>query len=109
MNGTEGNVIGYIVAIVGLIISVLTFYFAVKERHTKSAAEQAGIGIKLDALTKTIDEIKMTVEELRKGHIDHQASITKLETKVTGLEGRVKRVESNLKELEQRVHNFHTN
>lgn len=101
--------ITYIVPIVAMAIGIFTYYNAVKERHTKSAAEQAGIGVKLDALTKALDEIKATVEELRKGQHENQEDITKLETKVTGLEGRVKRVEINLKDLEQKVHSFHTN
>lgn len=102
-------IVMYVVPIIGMIVAVFTFYHSVKERHAKSAAEQAEIGIKLDNNTKTLEEVKVNVEELRKGYQENKSDITKLETKVTGLEGRVKRVENNLRDLEQRVHNFHTN
>lgn len=100
--------IAYGIPVVALIISIFTYYAAVRERHNKSAAEQAEIGVKLDTTIKTLDEIKGTVDILRTGYSLHETSITKLETKVTGLEGRVKRVEANLKELETKVHGFHT-
>lgn len=103
------SAIMYFVPLIALVISIVTFTNAVKERHGKSAAEQAGISIKLDTLSKTIDDIKKSIDDLRSGQHKHESAITKLETKVTGLEGRVKRVETNLKDLEQRVHSFHSN
>lgn len=102
------QIIAYGIPVIALIISIFTYYAAVRERHNKSAAEQAEIGVKLDTTIKTLDEIKGTVDILRAGYSSHETTITKLETKVTGLEGRVKRVEANLKELETKVHDFHT-
>lgn len=112
-NGITGealiSVIGMVIGVGSLIVSILVFNASVKERHSKSAAEQAEIAIKLETFTKTLDEIKDTVEDLRTDRAEDHAAIATLETKYTGLEGRVDSVETDLKELRRKMHDLHSN
>lgn len=103
------SIVSYVISAVMLIVSILTFVNASRERHEKSAAEQAQIAVKLESLETTLTDVKATVDELRGGHHENRVDIGKLDTRVTGLEGRIKKAENNLKDLEQRVHDFHTN
>ena len=111
-NGITGetliSIIGMVVGVGSLIVSVLVFNASVKERHSKSAAEQAEIAVKLETFTKTLDEVKDTIEEIRNDRVKDHAELTKLESRFTGLEGRVKRVETDLRELRCKVHDLHT-
>lgn len=102
------NAITFVVPLIMLIVSLFTFASASKERHTKSAAEQAEIGIKLDNNLKALEEIKGTIKDLTDGFNDHGKAITQLDTRVNGLEGRIKKLEIALKTLEDKVHAYHT-
>lgn len=102
------NALIYCVPLVALIVSVLTFVNASKERHAKSAAEQAKIGIKLDNNAKTLNEIKGTVDDLRDGYHKNHEAIVELDTKIGILEDRVRKVEGEIRDLEGKVHQFHT-
>lgn len=102
------NAVVYIVPVLALIVSVITFFNASRERHSKSAAEQAKIGVKLDNNSATLNDIKGTVDVLRDGYNKNHAAIEKLDTKIGGLEIRVDKVEQDIKELENKVHLYHT-
>lgn len=102
------NAVIYIVPLIALIVSILTFVNASKERHAKSAAESAKLGLKMDNNAETLGEIKVTVDDLRDGYHENHEAIERVETKIEGLEGRVDKVEQEIKDLENRVHSFHT-
>lgn len=102
------NAVIYIVPLIALIVSIFTFVNASRERHAKSAAEQAEIGIKLDNNAETLGEIKTTVDDLRDGYHENHEAIEKLDTKIGTLENRVETVEKDIKRLEDKVHLFHT-
>lgn len=102
------NAVIYIVPLVALIVSILTFVNASKERHAKSAAESAKLGMKMDNNAETLGEIKETVDDLRDGYHENHEAIKELDTKIDGLEKRVDTVEGEIKRLESRVHSLHT-
>lgn len=102
------SIVSIVISAIMLIVSVLTFTNASKQRHEKSAAEQAQISIKLDSTLERLVKIENTLEEMRDGLHENEVAIEKLETRVTGLEGRVKKIETNLKTLENNVHNYHS-
>lgn len=102
------NAVVYIVPLIALIVSIFTFINASKERHAKSAAEQAEIGIKLDNNAKTLGEVKDTVDDLRNGYHENHEAIERLDTKIDNLEDRVDKVETEIRQLEDKVHSFHS-
>lgn len=101
------SIVSYIISAVMLIVSILTFVNASRERHEKSAAEQAQIIVKLESLETTLTDVKETVDELRGGLHDNRVDIEKLETRVTGAEGRIKKVETKISEIEGMMHAYH--
>lgn len=103
------NAVIYIVPLIALIVSIMTFVNASKERHAKSAVESAKLGIKLDNNTKTLGDIKVTVDDLSDGYHENHEAIKELDTKIGNLETRVDTVEEDIKRLEDKVHMFHTN
>lgn len=102
------NAVVYIVPLIALIVSIFTFINASRERHAKSAAEQAEIGIKLDNNAKTLGEVKDTVDDLRNGYHENHEAIERLDTKIDNLEDRVDKVETEIRQLEDKVHSFHS-
>lgn len=102
------SIVSYVISAVMLIVSILTFVNASRERHEKSAAEQAQIAVKLESLETTLTDVKATVDELRDGYHENHVAIEKLETRVTGIEGRIKKAETKLGELESKMHDYHT-
>lgn len=86
-------VISLSVTVVGMIISILTFNHAVKERHGKTAAETAGIGLKVDALQKSLDKFEKKIDKIEEGFQATKTDIAKLETRIDGLEKRVTHLE----------------
>lgn len=102
------NALIYCVPLVALIVSILTFINASRERHAKSAAESARLGIKLDNNSETLGEIKTTVDDLRDGYHENHEAIVELDTKIGNLEKRVDAVEKDLKDIEDKVHQFHS-
>lgn len=101
------NAVVFCVPLITLIVAVITFTNASKERHSKSAAEQAEIGIKLDENGKTLANMQGRLDTLLEGYHENHSSIMQLETRVTGIEGRVDKVENDLSALENKVQDYH--
>lgn len=101
------SIVSYVISAVMLIVSILTFVNASRERHEKSAAEQAQIAVKLESLETTLTDVKATVDELRGGHHENRVDIEKLDTRMTGLEGRIKKAEVKIVEIEGKMHDYH--
>lgn len=102
------NAVVFCVPLITLMVAVITFTNASKERHSKSAAEQAEIGIKLDENGKTLANMQERLDTLLEGYHENHSSIMQLETRVTGIEGRVKKVERDISTLEDKVQVYHT-
>lgn len=102
------NAVVFCVPLITLIVAIITFTNASKERHSKSAAEQAEIGLKLDENGKTLANVQGRLDTLLDGYYENHSSIMQLETRVTGIEGRVEKVERDLSTLEGKVQDYHT-
>lgn len=92
------QIIAYGIPVIALIISIFTYYAAVKERHHKSAAEAAGLKKDIESIKEDVTEIKDDLATLTERYHDNKESIIKLE-------GRVATCEAKIKDLEREVHN----
>lgn len=102
------NAVIFCVPLITLIVAIITFTNASKERHSKSSAEQAEIGLKLDDNGKRLADLQGRLDSLLEGYHENHGSIMQLETRVTGIEGRVKKVERDINYLENKVQDYHT-
>lgn len=97
----------YIVPVVALIVSIITFLCANRERHEKSAAEQAGIKANLDSIAKHVEDIDSRTETLVNGQAVTNQNVAALDTRVGALETRVDGLETRIMHTEDRINNLH--
>lgn len=83
-------------ALVGMIVTVLTFTRAVNERHSKSAAEAAGLKADIRLVHNDIDELKADLRTANDGYHENDRRIVELD-------GRVKRLEARINIIEKEV------
>lgn len=93
----------FAVPLITLIISLITFYATAKEKHAKSAAEQAQIAAKLDENSRTLNDMSEQMTKLIDGYHENHAAIVKLETRVEMLDGKVTDIESRIGAVETKI------
>lgn len=93
------NLAVYIVPVLALIISVITLMKASEERHDRSAAEQAGISLKLDSQSETLNKIEGQQVELLEGYHENHESIVQVKAEIDELKRRVNMLEKDVKNL----------
>ncbi len=101
------NAILYVIPAIMMIVSVMTFYSASKQRHEKSAAEQAQISAKLDSNSQHLADIQVQLQKLVTGFEENKASISALESHILGLEKRFDNVEGRVTQLEHDMRVLH--
>lgn len=98
-NGTDVNsmlaMLIYIVPLIALVISVLTFTNAVKERHGRTAAEAVSLKKDIELLTEKVSDLERQLYEAIGGYHKNDKRITTLETKMTSIEKRVSVLEGH--------------
>ena len=98
------GLISICISAIVMVVSVLTFNAAVKERHTKSAAVSAEIASSLKFLQDLVEELDKKIDRLQEQYHDNDKRIealeTKVETRLTGIDARIKRVEGRIDRLE---------
>ncbi len=87
------NSLVYIVPLVSLTISVVTFSNAAKERTAKTAMEAAEVKAELHTLSEQVEELKEMNSEVSKGYHNNDKRIEVVETRLHALEKRVLRLE----------------
>lgn len=85
-------------SLVGMIVTVITFTRAVNERHSKSAAEAAGLKADIRMVHNDIDELKADLKTANNGYHEN-------DRRIVSLDGRVKRLEARIQQIEEEVHN----
>lgn len=93
----------YCVPIIGLVVSGLTFYRSSRERHEKSAAEQAGISAKLDTIDSRLDSTDTHLKQLLQGQMKNTNDIVLIDGRVTALDTRVNGLETRISSAESRI------
>lgn len=85
-----------LISLIGMIVAVMTFNSAVKERHSKSAAETAQLKITVENLAYLVQELKGDIERIERGFHTDDKRITKLETRVENYEARIEVLEKEV-------------
>lgn len=91
------NAIVYLVPLVALIVSVVTFTNASKERHAKTASEAAELKAEIHMLTVQVEELKASYTDADTGYHKNVGRIIKLEEKVNTLWGKMARLEEEIR------------
>lgn len=91
------NSIVYIVPLLALMVSIMTFTNASKERHAKSASEAADIKAQLHLLTVQVEELKRSYNEADDGFHKNATRITKLEEQAKTLWNKMEALEKEVK------------
>ena len=84
----------YIVPLVTVTISIITFMNAVKERNERTAAEAVSLKKDIENLSIEVMELKKDIADAIKGYHNNDKRITTLEYEVKALNARVKGLES---------------
>lgn len=85
----------YIVPLVTVTISVITFNNAVKERHGRTAAEAVSLKKDIENLSNELKEMKRDIDDAINGYHTNDKRITTLEHEVKALNARVKVLEGH--------------
>lgn len=85
----------YIIPLITLVIAVLTFTNAVKERHGKTAAEAVEIKKDIEILTEKVSSLEEKLEDSQSGFHENKERISNLETRMESVEKRVKTLEGH--------------
>lgn len=96
---TGVNLLVYVVPVLALIVSIVTFFRASGERHAKSAAEIAQIAAKLDHNTFLLTEVKEQQQRLMTGYLENKADIAEIKGKVEAHETRIETLETEIHDL----------
>lgn len=111
MNGdsyiTALNVVIYIVPAVMMIVSILTFVASSRQRHEKSAAEQAQIGAKLDSNAQHLADIEIQLSKLVEGFQENKANIAALGADINAMGKRVDALEIRIRNIESDMRTLH--
>ena len=84
----------YIVPLVTVIISIVTFTNAVKERNARTAAEAVSLKKDIENLSIEVRDLKKDIADAIKGYHNNDKRITTLEYEFNALNARVKGLES---------------
>lgn len=87
------SLIIYIVPLLSLVVSVLTFSNAVKERNSKSAAEAVSLKKDIELLSEKVSSLEHQFTKVNNGYYSNDKRITTLEHDVRSLDHRVKYLE----------------
>lgn len=96
------------ISVISLIVSILVFMASSRQRHEKSAAEQAQISAKLDSNSQHLADIQVQLQKLISGFEENKASISALESHMRGLEKRFDNIEGRVTQLEHDIRILHT-
>lgn len=94
-------VVVYAVPIIGLIVSIFTFYSGVKQRTKADVAEMTAISVKLDHHTEKLERIETLYTSAVEEQHDHATRITRCETEIKNLKIRLTELDEELKQLER--------
>lgn len=84
----------YAIPLIGLIVAILTYTRAIKERDAKSAAELAALKLTVETMTSKIEKMQDKLDDVIKGNHNNEKNITELFTRVNALEARTKKLEA---------------
>lgn len=87
----------YLVPMLALIVSILTFINASKERHQKTAADAAELKADIKHLSTQVQEMKTRYEKAADGYHKVDGRLVALETQAKALEERMGKLEGVLK------------
>lgn len=90
------NALIYIVPLLALMVSIMTFTNASKERHAKTASEAAELKAELHTLTVRVEELKREYDEADDGFHENATRITKLEEQIKSLWRKMDVIEDKL-------------
>lgn len=91
------NAVIYIVPLAALIVSVITFTNASKERHAKTASEAAELKAEIHMLTVQVEELKASYTDADTHYHNNVGRIIKLEEKVYALQGKMAKLEEEIR------------
>lgn len=94
------NALIYIVPLLALMLSIMTFTNASKERHAKTASEAAELKAELHLLTVQVEELKREYDEADNGFHSNATRITKLEEQVKTLWNKMSAIEVKVNRTE---------
>lgn len=89
------SIIMALIALVGMMVSILTFNSAVKERHARSATDSAQIKAELKTLSAQVKELRDEVKKANEGYHRNSERITTLETRMDAVESRMEGLEAS--------------
>lgn len=91
------NSVVYIVPLLALMLSIVTFTNASKERHAKSASEAAALKEQLIFLSQQVEDLKRSYNEADDGFHKNATRITKLEEQVKTLWNKAEELEREVR------------
>lgn len=94
------NALIYIVPLLALMLSIMTFTNASKERHAKTASEAAELKAELHLLTVQVEELKKEYDEADSGFHSNATRIVKLEEQVKTLWNKMEVIEGKINRME---------
>lgn len=94
------NAIVYLVPLLALMVSIMTFTNASKERHAKTASEAAELKAEIHLLTVQVEELKREYDEADNGFHSNATRITKLEEQAKTLWNKVSEIEKKVNRLD---------
>ena len=91
------NAFVYVVPVFALIVSIMTFTNASRERHSKTAADAAELKSDIKHLASEVMEMKERYEKAADGYHKVDGRLVKLETQARSLTERMDKLEGVLK------------
>lgn len=85
----------YVVPLITVTISIITFNNAVKERHGRTAAEAVSLKKDIENLSNELKAMKKDIDDAINGYHTNDKRITTLEHEVKALNARVKVLEGH--------------
>lgn len=90
----------YIVPLIALMVSIMTFTNASKERHAKTASEAAELKVELHMLTVQVEELKREYDEADHGYHKNATRLTVLEEQVKTLWNKMSAIETKINQTD---------
>lgn len=92
-------IVSMLISLAGLIVAIIVYYAAVKERHAKSAAEATGLKMEVISLKEDVDELKNEWREAQEGYHSNAKKIARIEEQLKTLFTRVETLERKVENV----------